>query len=234
MADLSVSAASPAGQSQKGKVALRWSLYTLLCLFALFYLLPLFVMITTSLKSLDEIRTGDLISLPREVTFDAWRTPWSTACTGIQCEGVRPYFWHSVLIAIPGGAISNLVGGDERLCRGAMPVSRRKYHLFADVVWLLHPVSGGSPANGSGVGDDGNCRHYSGFDLCPCDLWAGLHHLVFPQLLRVYPGGSDQGCQSGRRRIFPHLLVDLPAAVRSEEHTSELQSLTNTVCRPLH
>ncbi len=37
MADLSVSDASPAGQSQTGKIALRWSLYTLLCLFALFY-----------------------------------------------------------------------------------------------------------------------------------------------------------------------------------------------------
>ena len=34
----------------------------ILGLFALYYLMPLFVMVTTSLKSLDEIRTGDLIS----------------------------------------------------------------------------------------------------------------------------------------------------------------------------
>lgn len=89
---------------------LRWGLYAMLVLFALFYLLPLFVMLTTSLKSLEEIRTGSLVALPREVTFEAWRTAWSGACTGIQCEGVRPYFWNSVLIAVPAVLISTLVG----------------------------------------------------------------------------------------------------------------------------
>ncbi len=83
MTDLAMSTAR--GQSRIGKVALRWLLYIALGLFALYYLMPLFVMITTSLKSLEEIRTGDLISLPREVTFDAWKTAWATACTGIQC-----------------------------------------------------------------------------------------------------------------------------------------------------
>ncbi len=96
--------------SNVGKIALRWGLYLMLGLFALFYLMPLFVMITTSFKSLEEIRTGDLISLPREVTLDAWRTAWSGACTGIQCEGVRPFFWNSVLIAIPAVFISTLIG----------------------------------------------------------------------------------------------------------------------------
>lgn len=98
------------GQSPVVKMILRLSLYVLLGLFALFYLMPLFVMITTSLKSLDEIRTGDLVSLPRDVTFDAWRTAWASACTGIQCEGVRPYFLNSLLIAIPAVMISTLVG----------------------------------------------------------------------------------------------------------------------------
>lgn len=89
---------------------LRWLLYALLLAFALFYLAPLFVMVTTSLKSLEEIRTGDLIALPRNVTLDAWRTAWATACTGIQCEGVRPYFWNSVLIAVPAVLLSTLIG----------------------------------------------------------------------------------------------------------------------------
>ncbi len=108
MTDMSY--APETSRSNTGKIALRWGLYLMLGLFALFYLMPLFVMITTSFKSLEEIRTGDLISLPREVTFDAWRTAWSQACTGIQCEGVRPFFWNSVLIAIPAVFISTLVG----------------------------------------------------------------------------------------------------------------------------
>ena len=108
MTDMSYT--SPRSGSRMANILLRWALYIMLGLFALFYLMPLFVMVITSFKSLDEIRTGDLISLPREVTFEAWRTAWSGACTGIQCEGVRPFFWNSVLIAIPAVLISTLIG----------------------------------------------------------------------------------------------------------------------------
>jgi glucose/mannose transport system permease protein len=108
MADLSLN--QSASQSNLGKIALRWLLYVLLGIFAVYYLMPLFVMVTTSLKSLEEIRTGSLVALPREVTFDAWKTAWSGACTGIQCEGLRPYFWNSVLLAVPAVFISTLVG----------------------------------------------------------------------------------------------------------------------------
>ena len=92
------------------RVGLRWCLYLLLSLFALYYLAPLFVMVTTSLKSLEEIRTGSLISLPREVTFDAWATAWSSACSGIKCEGLKPYFWNSIMMAVPAVAISTFIG----------------------------------------------------------------------------------------------------------------------------
>tara|TARA_B100000085_G_scaffold95127_2_gene86277 strand:+ start:2941 stop:3795 length:855 start_codon:yes stop_codon:yes gene_type:complete len=92
------------------RVGLRWCLYLLLSLFALYYLAPLFVMVTTSLKSLEEIRTGSLISLPREVTFDAWATAWSSACSGIKCEGLKPYFWNSITMAVPAVAISTFIG----------------------------------------------------------------------------------------------------------------------------
>ncbi len=98
-------AAPPAGQA-----ALRWLLFAILGLFALFYLMPLFVMIATSLKSLEEIRAGSLVALPARVTFEAWGTAWSSACTGIQCEGLRPYFWNSVSLSVPAVAISTLLG----------------------------------------------------------------------------------------------------------------------------
>lgn len=92
------------------RVALRWTLFAALGVFALFYLAPLFVMITTSLKDLDEIRSGSLVALPRAVTFEPWVTAWSSACTGIQCEGLRPYFWNSVAMVVPAVLLSTLLG----------------------------------------------------------------------------------------------------------------------------
>jgi len=106
MTDLSLARAG----SDWRRIAARWGLYLMLGLFALYYLLPLFVMLITSVKSLDEIRGGGLLSLPREATLEPWRVAWSGACVGIQCEGLRPYFWNSVLMAVPAVAISTLVG----------------------------------------------------------------------------------------------------------------------------
>ena len=88
----------------------RILVYGSLILAASFYMLPLFVMVITSLKSLDEIRLGNLLSLPNEVTFEAWGIAWSSACTGVTCEGLKGYFWNSVLIAVPAVAISTIIG----------------------------------------------------------------------------------------------------------------------------
>ena len=89
---------------------LRVILFTVLGLFVLYFLLPLFIMVSTSLKSLDEIRAGSLVSLPREITFEAWKSAWSSTCTGIQCEGVKPFFINSILVAIPAVIISTFIG----------------------------------------------------------------------------------------------------------------------------
>ena len=88
----------------------RIMIYGSLILAASFYMLPLFVMVVTSLKSLDEIRLGNLLSLPDEVTLEAWEIAWSSACTGVTCEGLKGYFWNSVLIAVPAVAISTIIG----------------------------------------------------------------------------------------------------------------------------
>ncbi|MAM86832.1 carbohydrate ABC transporter permease [Allohahella sp. A8] len=88
----------------------RLGLYGILIAAALVYLLPLIVMMLTSFKSLDDIRTGNLLSLPTEWTLAAWRSAWSSACTGIDCKGLAPYFMNSVRIAVPAILISTLIG----------------------------------------------------------------------------------------------------------------------------
>ncbi len=88
----------------------RIGLYAFLGTAALFFLAPLYVMLVTSFKSMDEIRAGQLFALPLAFTTDAWRAAWSEVCTGLACEGIRHGFWNSVAIAVPSTVLPILVG----------------------------------------------------------------------------------------------------------------------------
>ena len=88
----------------------RIGIYAFLVTAAAFFLLPLYVMLVTSVKSMDEIRAGGLFALPLAVTFEPWRQAWSAVCTGAACDGVRAGFWNSVAICVPGTVIPILLG----------------------------------------------------------------------------------------------------------------------------
>lgn len=94
------------GSSRFGRIFI----YTLLALVCAYYLIPLFVMVSTSLKTLDDIRTGNLISLPSQITFAPWQEAWSSACIGVRCEGMSVYFWNSFRFVIPAVLLSTAIG----------------------------------------------------------------------------------------------------------------------------
>ncbi|MDF1525792.1 MAG: carbohydrate ABC transporter permease [bacterium] len=93
-----------------GVVAGRIFIYTLLGIAAVYFLLPFLVMVMTSVKTMEDIRMGTLISLPREINFDAWGEAWSSACIGVNCQGIRGYFFNSVKMVIPAVLISTAFG----------------------------------------------------------------------------------------------------------------------------
>ena len=80
--------------------------YGLLLLVSLYYLLPLYVMIVTSLKGMPEVRLGNIFSPPVEITFEPWVKAWATACTGLNCDGLSRGFWNSVRILVPSVILS--------------------------------------------------------------------------------------------------------------------------------
>lgn len=80
--------------------------YGTLLIISIYYLLPLWVMVMTSLKGMPEIRMGNIFSPPLEVTFEPWVKAWSYACTGINCDGLSRGFWNSVQILIPSLILS--------------------------------------------------------------------------------------------------------------------------------
>jgi glucose/mannose transport system permease protein len=93
-----------------GVIAGRIFIYGILGLFAAYFLIPLLVMILTSLKSMEDIRTGNLISFPARITIDAWKTAWDSACIGVACNDIKGFFWNSVRMVVPAVTISTMIG----------------------------------------------------------------------------------------------------------------------------
>lgn len=88
----------------------RALIYAVLLVFAVFYLLPLFVMLVNSVKPLDEIRQGNMLAFPQVFTIEPWLSAWGTAQIGVQPTGLKPYFINSLVMVIPAVAISTLLG----------------------------------------------------------------------------------------------------------------------------
>jgi glucose/mannose transport system permease protein len=88
----------------------RVLIYTTLIVFAIMYLLPLWVMVVTSFKTLDEVHEGRMLALPAYFTTEAWSSAWGAACIGLTCEGISGYFWNSIKMVVPAVAISTLLG----------------------------------------------------------------------------------------------------------------------------
>ena len=88
----------------------RFAVYAALLLLAAFFLLPLYVMVSTSLKDMEQVRTGSLLSWPTDPTFAPWAKAWSSACTGVDCNGLKPFFWNSFLMVVPAVLISTSIG----------------------------------------------------------------------------------------------------------------------------
>jgi glucose/mannose transport system permease protein len=88
----------------------RALVYAVLLLAALFFLAPLYVMLATSFKDAEQIRSGSLLSLPSSLNWNAWQTAWSSACTGVDCNGLKPFFINSVLMTVPAVLLSTAWG----------------------------------------------------------------------------------------------------------------------------
>jgi glucose/mannose transport system permease protein len=90
--------------NQFGKPALSFSriaIYATLLLAAAIYLIPLVVMLLTSFKSPEDIRTGNLLSWPQVIDGIGWIKAWDV---------VGGYFWNSVKITVPAVLISTFIG----------------------------------------------------------------------------------------------------------------------------
>ena len=97
------------GVARGGPLA-RVLVYGLLLFAAAYFLLPLYVMLTTSFKTLGQISGGNLFALPAPFSLNGWQQAWSSACTGSDCTGLQHYFWNSVAFTVPAVLLSTAFG----------------------------------------------------------------------------------------------------------------------------
>ena len=100
----------PSGLKPQRLTLSRFLVYATLAVAACTFLVPLYVMIVTSLKPMSEIRLGNILALPAAPSVDAWVAAWTSACTGLTCNGIRVGFWNSALILVPSVVASIAVG----------------------------------------------------------------------------------------------------------------------------
>lgn len=87
----------------------RFLLYFALIGFVIFYLLPIYVLLSTSLKNFAEVNLRSMWRLPRMISLDSFKTAW----TGNLSKGLRGLsqnFMNSIYLVVPATIISSLLG----------------------------------------------------------------------------------------------------------------------------
>ena len=92
------------------KILSRVLIYLILIISAIYFLLPLFVMIITSLKDIHEIKNGNLLDFPKNITIQPWIDAWTNARIGPSTSGIKPYFLNSIMFTVPAVLISSFIG----------------------------------------------------------------------------------------------------------------------------
>lgn len=88
----------------------RAGVYGFLLVCTLFFLIPIYTMVSTSVKPMPEIRATNVLAPPQAPNLQAWDAAWNTACTGLDCSGVKVGFLNSIKIVVPVVLLSILIG----------------------------------------------------------------------------------------------------------------------------
>lgn len=89
--------------------ATRLLIYIILAIFTIFYIIPMYIMVATGMKSFAEVSLDTMWNLPSSLNFNSFNIAW----VGSMKQGFRGLsgsFLNSVLLVIPATIISALFG----------------------------------------------------------------------------------------------------------------------------
>jgi len=99
-------------QTRRSNLLRQWprlAIYLILILFAIFYLLPIYALLITGMKSFAEVNLYKMWDLPTTFSLDSFAKAWF----GSEAEGFRGLsgnFWNSVQLAVSATILSALLG----------------------------------------------------------------------------------------------------------------------------
>jgi len=87
----------------------RILIYLILALLVIFYIIPMYIMLVTGMKSFSEVSLNTMWNLPRSLNFGSFRTAWLGSTKG-GFRGLSGSFLNSILLVIPATIISAIFG----------------------------------------------------------------------------------------------------------------------------
>ena len=175
---------------------------------ALFFLVPLYMMIVTSLKGMPEIRLGQpLQPAGASSTFQPWVDAWLDACTGRDCNGLSPGFLNSVKITVPSVDHLDHLRLDQRLRADLLALQGRQPPLRTARVRRLRALPGGDLSADHRAELGRAVRIAPGIIIVHTIFGMPILTLLFRNFYRGAAGRAVQGGARRRRRLLAHLLL---------------------------
>ena len=190
-----------------GRRKIRWSrvlLYATLVSAAALYLLPVYMLIITGLKSFQEVSLARMWDLPSGLHLDSFVQAWfGDPARGIR--GLNSNFINSLLIAIPATIGSAFLGSLNGyvLSKWKFPGSNLIFTLM--LFGMFIPYQSILIPHGEGATSHGPLRLDPRADLRPHRLRHPDLHADLPKLLCGGPERAAGGGQDRRRRSARHL-----------------------------
>ncbi|HSR34660.1 MAG TPA: carbohydrate ABC transporter permease [Anaerolineae bacterium] len=100
-------------QTRSGLGQVRWTralLYIILVAFAVVYLIPVYVLLVTGLKSYAEVSLSTMWNLPSSLSLDSFVKAWAGGPAAEGYGGLGQNFVNSLYLTIPATLISSMIG----------------------------------------------------------------------------------------------------------------------------
>jgi glucose/mannose transport system permease protein len=165
-------------KSKSKKTIYRWILFSILGVFALYYITPLYVMLVTSFKTMEEIRQGNLFSLPSSLNLESWDVAWNGQGFSAGDVFLKTYFWNSVKLVVPAVIISTIIGAINGYALTKWRFKGDSYIFLLFLFWNFYTLSSNLITNVKNIRIFRNFKFYLRINFSSYCLWTMFYNFV--------------------------------------------------------